>query len=171
MAISPIFIPDDQKWMNEAIMIGHTPADMHCEILSGKRQEYLLCKFDRQQENNKSFPYFNSHVDDLVCMCDYVLFVEEANRLLVLLFELKSSACPQRQLDVNESFCLFICERLKSIFPSFNLPVSYRKIGIKKSYRPMNTIRSYLYDFDESRYALLPYPQTIYLKKISAAIP
>ncbi len=169
-AISPYFVPLDQKWMRETITIGSTQVDMSCEICAGNNQEFLLCKFDREQENNKNFPYFNCRVDGLVCMCDYVLFVEEAKRLLVLLLELKSTDCPQRQLDVNESFCHFICERLRVIFHDFDLPVYYRKIGIKRSYRPLNTTQGYLLEFND-RYALLPSPQTILLKKVSVAIP
>lgn len=170
-AIVDDFIPIDQKYMSESFIIGRTPQSMSCEIFPYKGQEYLLCQFDRQGFNNQSFPYFNSDVDGLVCMCDYILFVEELDRMLVLLLELKHDASPQKQVRINLSFARFICERLKTIFDtSFIKPCVYRKIGIRERYKPLHSTQDYVFEFDETDYALLPNPSKIMLGIVSKVI-
>lgn len=170
-AIDPSFIPTDQSWLRESIVVGRTPLTMECEIHPDKGQSHLLCQFDRGGENNKLFPYFNFDVDGLVSMCDYVLFVEEPSRLLVLLLELKHNASPVRQLNISKPFGEFICERLKALSIDFNKPCIYRKIGIRQSYNPKHATKDYHFEFDKDDYALLPNPYELLLRMISIVIP
>lgn len=168
--IIPTFIPADQAYMTESIVVGRTPLTMHTEIICNKNQEYLLCQFDRQGLNNQLFPYFNPKVEGLVSMCDYILFVEENTRLLVLLLELKHRNSPKRQLDINESFGLFICNRLRVLFEDFGKTPIIRKIGVKESYNPMHSTQDYRFGFDDEGFALLPNPHTLKLQMVSKVI-
>ena len=169
-AIKEIYIPADQKYMRENIVVGKTPKEMSCEVFPFRGQDYLLCQFDKQGLNNQNFPYFNAAVDGLVCMCDYILFVEEDERLLVLLVELKHMDSPQKQVTINQSFAQFICTRLNTVFDGFDKPFIYRKIGVKESYNPLHGTMSHVFEFDENGYALPPNPQKMMLKMISRAI-
>lgn len=169
-AIVESYIPENQKYMQESIVVGKTPKEMSCEVLPCRGQEYLLCQFDKQGLNNLNFPYFNPAVDGLVCMCDYILFVEEDDRLLVLLIELKHKDSPLRQVTINHSFAHFICTRLRSLNESFDKPCVFRKIGVKERYKPLHTSLSHVFEFNESGYALLPNPSKMMLRMISKAI-
>lgn len=169
--IIPSFIPDDQGYMTESIVVGQTPLTMHTKIICNKNQEYLLCQFDRQGLNNQLFPYFNPKVESLVSMCDYILFVEENTRFLVLLLELKHRSSPKRQLDVSESFGLFICNRLRVLFDEFDKKPIIRKIGVKESYNPMHSTQDYRLEFNDEGFALLPNPHTLKLQMVSKVIP
>ena len=165
------YIPEDQSYMTESFVVRNTPQTMHTEIVCNKNQEYLLCQFDKQGINNQLFPYFDPSVDGLVCMCDYILFVEESTRLLVLLLELKHRNSPKHQLDVNESFGFFICNRLRVLFEDFDKPSIVRKIGIKKRYNPMHSTQDYRFDFDDDNFAILPNHNILKLQMVSKAIP
>ena len=169
--ILPSFIPNDQGYMTESIVVGRTPQTMHTSIICKKNQEYLLCQFDRQGLNHQLFPYYNPKVESLVSMCDYILFVEENTRLLVLLIELKHRSSPKRQLDVSESFGLFICNRLRVIFDDFDKKPIFRKIGVKERYNPMHSTQDYRFAFDDEGFAYLPNPQTLKLQMVSKVIP
>lgn len=170
-AIKPSCIPNDQGYMIESIVVGKTPLTMHTEIVCNKNQEYLLCQFDKQGFNNQLFPYFNPGIDGLVCMCDYILFVEENARFLVLLLELKHRSSPKRQLDVSEPFGLFIYNRLRVLFDDFDKKPIIRKIGVKESYNPMHSTQDYRFDFDDEGFALLPNPRALKLQMVSKVIP
>ena len=170
-AITDEYKPTDQSWMQEKVIIGRTPQTMHCQIVKGKDQNYLQCKFDKEGENNKRFPYFNCLVDGLVCMCDYIMFVEEMDRMIVFLIELKWSDSPCRQVSVNLPFGRFICERLKALFDDFDKPCVYRKIGIQEKYNPKHSTQDYTFDFNENGYGLLPNPDVMILPMLSKFIP
>ena len=170
-AINPSFVPSDQNWLRESIVVGKTPLTMACEIHPYKDQQHLLCQFDRSGANNTLFPYFNPKVDGLVSMCDYILFVEEPRRILVLLLELKHSASPIQQLNVSLPFGKFICDRLKVLFGDFGKPFVFRKIGIKQMYNPKHVTQEYRFEFNGDDFALLPNPHEMLLKMISVVIP
>ncbi len=170
-AIAKSYIPENQKLMQERIVVEKKPKEMSCKIFPYRGIDYLLCQFDKQDFNNLNFPYFNASVDGLVCMCDYILFVEEDDRLLVLLIELKhKNDSPRKQLTINQSFAQFICDRLTTVFEGFNKPFFFRKIGIKERYRPKEKTLGHVFSFDENGYALLPKPSEMVLKTISQAI-
>lgn len=169
-SIKNCYFPADQKYMTERIVVGSTPKTMSCEIFPYKDQEYLLCQFDKQGNNCDIFPFFRPEVDGLVSMCDYTLFVEENQRLIVLLLELKHNASPRRQVEINESFGRFICERLKVIFEDFDKPLVYRKIGIKERYNPLHGTQGYVFSFDDNGYTVLPNPHKILLGMVSRLI-
>lgn len=170
-SIDSSFVPPEQKWLHESIVVGSTTLSMDCEIHPDKGQECLLCRFDRCGFNNTLFPYFNPKVDGLVSMCDYVLFVEESKRMLILLLELKHNDSPQRQLNISLPFSHFICDRLQVLFKDFSKPCVYRKIGVKQRYNPKHTTQEYRFEFNEDDYALLPNPYNLLLRMVSAVIP
>ena len=160
----------NQKFMTESFMIGKTLRTMSCEIFPKKDQEYLLCQFDRRGHNCDNFPYFREEVDGFVSMCDYTLFVEEDNRLIVLLLELKHDSSPRRQVEINESFGRFICERLKVLFDDFDKTLVYKKIGIRERYNPLHGTQDYVFSFDEKGYTVLPNPNKLLLGMVSSVI-
>lgn len=164
------YVPLDQKYMTESFVIGSVIKTMSCEIFPDKNQEHLLCQFDKQGLNSNNFPYYNPVVDGLVSMCDYILFVEENDRMLVLMLELKHNESPRRQVEINESFGRFICERLKVIFNDFDKPIVYRKIGVKEKYNPLHSTQEYVFFFDKQGYAQLPNPHKLLLGMVSKVI-
>lgn len=169
-AINLSFIPKDQNWLRESVVIGRTPKSMDCEIQPDKSQSFLLCQFDRSGLNNKLFPFFNPKIDGLVSMCDYILFVEEPHRLLVLLLELKLSDSPLRQLNISQPFGCFLCERIRVLFDDFSKPFVFRKIGIQQRYNPKHTTQDYRFEFDDNGFALLPNPNELLLRMVSKVI-
>lgn len=163
------FIPPDQRWMSESFLINGVTTTMHCEICPEKKdQDYLLTSFDKKSDNSMLFSYFKPY-EGLVCMCDYILFVETSDSLTVASIELKHhSGSPEQQACFTIPFARFLIERMRMVNPSLfeGKDIQYRGIGIKASYKSRRFIQGYRMEFDDKGYALLPNPQKMYLTMV-----
>ncbi len=157
--IDPSFIPEDQH-----LLLGD---NMKCDVIASQTQSYILCEFDRKNQNYKVFPFFNATVKGLVCMCDYILFWEREDRLLVLLIELKSSSSPLRQLDQTEPFAKFICDKCKLVFGDrWTKRYTIMKMGINKSNTTKRPTQGYKLE-DDNGVLCWPNPQRLKLSMLS----
>ncbi len=142
---------------------------MTCEICQEMRnQDYLVLKFDIKDENAKLFPFFQEQ-EGLLCMCDYIVFVEEPRKLTAILVELKHhSDSPERQIYINMPFARFLVERLKEVDETVfdGVSIHYRGIGVKAKYRSRPFTKGYEMTFNDKDYALLPNPRKMYLTLI-----
>lgn len=149
------YIPADQTKMIELNTKGRK-GSMACRICT-KDEEVLLCTFDERGNNYRHFPYFFQE-EGMVCMCDYILFVEDANNLFVFSIDLKDSTSgPRQQTLRTKAFAEFIINRIRVVKgkDSFPKDVQYRQIGIKTTQQKMTT-KGYEELYDSEGYRLLP---------------
>ncbi len=149
-------IPVDQSQMVEIGTRGRT-GTMSCKICI-KDEEILLCSFDERGNNYRHFPYFQQK-EGMVSMCDYILFVEDADKLFVFSIDLKdSTAGPRQQTLITKPFAEFIVNRIKAVRGEVNFPkpVEYRQIGIKTTQQKMTTKGYEEAAYDANGYLLLP---------------
>lgn len=129
---------------------------MSCHICA-KQEEVLLCKFDQGAENYQFFPYFKQE-PGMVSMCDYVLFAEDDDELVVFSVDLKDTAdSPKRQTLLSKTFAEFIVNRIKSAFgdEAFPKQVRYRQVGVKTTCRKTVTKGYEKLKYDEDDYLVL----------------
>lgn len=160
------FIPSDQTNMIEDKTNGRL-GSMKCQIDCGN-EEVLLCSFDRRNNNNTLFPYFNE-VEGFVSMCDYILFVEDETNLFVFLVDLKDSTVSAKyQTCIAKAFAEFIVNRIIAIKgrQQFNKVVQYRMIGVKTTNSKMTTkgYENLAYDLDG--YLVLPDFHHFYARRL-----
>lgn len=149
------YVAPDQTKMEE-LKTGGRKGSMECKIYS-KDEETLLCTFDERGNNYRHFPYFLQE-DGMVCMCDYILFVEDLDRLFVFSIDLKDSTSgPRKQTLRTKAFAEFIINRIRAVKGVENFPkeVQYRQIGIKTTQQKMTT-KGYEQRYDADGYLLLP---------------
>ena len=169
-SIAPQFIPVDQQHMEESICVKGVATKMVCEICPKKRnQDYLLAKFDIKDNNQTLFPYFRNNTEGLLCMCDYIVFVEEPSRFTIVAVELKHhNDSPEKQIYINIPFSRFIIERLSEIDNDLfqNVIIQYRGIGVKASYRSRSLTQGYKLVYNKKLYALLPNAEKMHLSLV-----
>lgn len=149
------YIPADQTKMVEFNTRGKN-GSMVCRICV-KDEEVLLCAFDERGNNYRHFPYFLQE-EGMVCMCDYILFVEDANSLFVFSIDLKDSTSgPRQQTLRSKAFAEFIINRIRVVKGKDRFPkdIQYRQIGIKTTQQKMTT-KGFEESYDPEGYLLLP---------------
>lgn len=148
-------VAPDQTKMEER-KTGGRKGSMECKI-DTKDEETLLCTFDERGNNYRHFPYFLQE-EGMVCMCDYILFVEDAEKLFVFSIDLKdSTSAPKQQTLRTKPFAEFIINRIRAVkgVESFPKEVQFRQIGIKTTQQKMTT-KGYEQGYDGDGYLLLP---------------
>ena len=86
------------------------------------------------------FPFFKNY-PDLKIVSDYVLFTNRKsdNKPFILIFELKKSKSPNKQLKATKQFCCYLIERMNSVF-KFNFEPEIRMIGLVEGIKPRSRV-------------------------------
>lgn len=164
------YIPEDQFTMIAKDTNGRR-GNMLCKIYP-KDEEILLCSFDQEGDNCVLFPYFKEE-RGLVSMCDYILFVEDDEKMFVFLIELKDTAHrSKRQTCISQTFAEFLIKRIMVIKDEtcFSKPVEYRKIGIKSTCSKMTTKGYETMIYDKDGYTVLPDYHRFYIKRMKELV-
>lgn len=101
------------------------------EIRYKRSGKQLLYSFDVDERGNPSpFPFFKDY-KGLKKVSDFVLFTnrQKDNKPFILIFELKKSKSPYKQLKATKSFCEFLIKRMEQAFP-VNFDPEIRMIGL-----------------------------------------
>lgn len=166
-AIRGDFIPENQYDMIAEDTNGKA-GTMSCHICDSYEDEILLCSFDKEGGNSKLFPYFQEE-QGLLSMCDYILFVEDDNKMFVFLVELKdSSHHSKKQTLIAQSFAEFLVSRIKAIRDEalFSKDIEYRKIDVKSRCSKMTTKGYASLSYDPDGYTVLPDYHKFYIKQL-----
>lgn len=76
------------------------------------------------------FPFYKNY-PGLKIVSDYIIFTnrQSDNKPFILIFELKKSKSPNKQLWATKQFCLYLIERMNSVFKE-NFEPEIRMIGL-----------------------------------------
>ena len=160
------YIPSDQSNMVE-YKTGGRIGSMRCQI-DTHHEEILLCKFDQGSKNYLLFPYFQQK-PGMVSMCDYLLFAEDDEELVVFSVDLKDTIdSPKQQTLLAKTFAEFILNRIKAVFWEEGFPkqVRYRQIGIKTTCRKMTTKGYDKLKYDKDDYLVLLDYHRLYTRQL-----
>lgn len=166
-AIKDKFIPENQLDMVANNTNGRHGM-MSCHICASKGEEILLMAFDQEGDNCKLFPYFQEK-PGLVSMCDYILFVEDNDKVFVFVIEMKdSSHRSKKQAMMSQPFAEFLVNRIKATSDKhrFSKPVEYRKIGIKSGCSKMTTKGYDTSSYDEDGFTVLLDHHKFYIRRL-----
>lgn len=101
------------------------------EIKYKSQGKQLVFSFDINSEGiDPPFPFFKD-VEGLNSVSDYILFTIRTSdsKPFILIFELKKTKLPKKQLLATEQLCIFIINRINSVF-HVNLQPEIRMIGL-----------------------------------------
>lgn len=121
------FIDHNKILIEKEIAANGKPFEMRRNIIAHRDINFLLFRFDTK---TRLFPYFNE-LSGLNKVCDYILFVEEADHLYLLLIELKKGKeSALKQLAASESFAHFIIASARRIGILLTENIHIKKIRI-----------------------------------------
>jgi len=128
--------------------------------------------FRLDQNNNKIdiFPYLKSRrgggINGLKRICDFVIFVFHANKLFVLLIEMKKGrGDPKEQLDLTVPLIEFIFNRVE-ILGLGKTEYTIRKIGISDRVGKRTTSYRGLVQYDGNNYVKLDKNEYLYINEL-----
>lgn len=86
------------------------------------------------------FPFFKDY-PGLKIISDYILFTNRKsdNKPFILIFELKKSKSPNKQLRATKQFCSYIIERMNGVFKTQYNP-EIRMIGLIEGIKPRSRV-------------------------------
>ncbi|GAB6013086.1 hypothetical protein [Viscerimonas tarda] len=108
-------VPDQNKLVEDKAPDGSDSVVMERNIKQETGIDYILYKFDPDKEN--IFPFFKGSTKGLKKICDYILIVEESNKMYFLLVEMKSGIDKdaKKQLDATELFAEYVLKSAERV--------------------------------------------------------
>lgn len=151
-------------------IIEETREDMKRSIVQGKINDEDIAVFRLDQNGIDLFPFLKKSDDSglkgMRRICDFVIFVSEADLVYALLIEMKKGkVSPVEQLDVTAPLIDFIFARAR-LLGYWDTEIVIRKIGISDvpDKRPTKDRGDVIYD--DNNYVKLYQHKRLYLERL-----